>query len=154
MEHLRRWGLADSLREAASLPLTHAQDVVFVTGPFGHEITGFPEAFALFATPRDLVAEPGQQAPQPVVEDPEFHSLGLVLSYEYADSPIVPWDGEPRPEPDVVHYTPSARAGARLPHLWLPDRSSLYDLLGDGFVVAGGADTGSRATRHTAYQCF
>ncbi|WP_369252724.1 FAD-dependent monooxygenase [Geodermatophilus amargosae] len=68
MEHLRRWGLADRLRAAAPLPVSHAQDVVFCTGLFGHEITRFPEAFGLWTEPRQLAAEAGQQAPQPDVE--------------------------------------------------------------------------------------
>ncbi|MGY1773795.1 FAD-dependent monooxygenase [Blastococcus sp. SYSU D00813] len=68
MEHLRRWGLADRLRGLAPIPVDHAQDVVFVTGLFGHEITCFPEAFGLWTTPRQIAAEAGQQAPQPIVE--------------------------------------------------------------------------------------
>lgn len=68
MEHLRRWGLADRLRALAPLPVDHAQDVVFCTGLFGHEITRFPEAFGLTTERRDDYAEPGQQAPQPLVE--------------------------------------------------------------------------------------
>ncbi|MHA6630487.1 FAD-dependent monooxygenase [Pseudonocardia sichuanensis] len=68
MEHLRRWGLADRLRAAAPLPVSHAQDVVFCTGLFGHEITRFRSAFGLWTAPRDVAAESGQQAPQPVVE--------------------------------------------------------------------------------------
>ena len=51
MEHLRRWGIADRLRAAAPIPVDHAQDVVFCTGLFGHEITRFPNAFALFTEP-------------------------------------------------------------------------------------------------------
>ena len=69
MEHLRRWGIADRLRAAAPLPVSHAQDVVFVTGLFGHEITRFENAFGLWTTRQDVAAEPGQQAPQPLVED-------------------------------------------------------------------------------------
>ena len=68
MEHLRRWGLADRLRAAAPLPVAHAQDVVFCTSLFGHEITRFPEAFGLWTAPREVAAEAGQQAPQPGVE--------------------------------------------------------------------------------------
>ncbi|GAA4736458.1 FAD-dependent oxidoreductase [Modestobacter marinus] len=68
MEHLRRWGLADRLRALAPLPVEHAQDVVFCTGLFGHEITRFREAFGLTTERRDEFAEPGQQAPQPLVE--------------------------------------------------------------------------------------
>ncbi|HZB22023.1 MAG TPA: FAD-dependent monooxygenase [Blastococcus sp.] len=69
MEHLRRWGIADRLRAAAPLPVGHAQDVVFVTGLFGHEITRFENAFGLWTEPRDVAAEAGQQAPQPLVEE-------------------------------------------------------------------------------------
>src|SRR3954463_9236568 len=65
MEHLRRWGIADRLRQAAPLPVAHAQDVVFVTGLFGREITRFPNAFGLWTTREDITPEPGQQAPQP-----------------------------------------------------------------------------------------
>src|SRR6195952_6050581 len=54
MEHLRRWGIADRLRDVAPLPVEHAQDVVFCTGLFGHEITRFPNAFGLWTTPRDI----------------------------------------------------------------------------------------------------
>src|SRR5215218_4535285 len=68
MEHLRRWGLADRLRAAAPLPVEHAQDVVFCTGLFGHEITRFPEAFGLVTDRREEFAEAGQQVPQPLVE--------------------------------------------------------------------------------------
>jgi hypothetical protein len=68
-------------------------------------------------------------------KDPEFHSLGLVLGYDYPDSPVVVPDGGSRQEPVVNSFTPTAHAGARLPHVWLPDGTSIYDLLGDGFAV-------------------
>src|SRR4051794_10640557 len=68
MEHLRRWGIADRLRKAAPIPVAHAQDIVFCTSLLGHEITRFREALALWTTQRDVAAEPGQQAPQGVVE--------------------------------------------------------------------------------------
>jgi hypothetical protein len=68
-------------------------------------------------------------------KDPEFHSLGLVLGYDYPDSPVVVPDGTPRAEQQVTTYEPTAVPGARLPHVWLPDGSSIYDLLGDGFAV-------------------
>jgi hypothetical protein len=73
----------------------------------------------------------------------EFHSLGLVLGYSYAGSPVI----QPAPGPaagdalaaDVTSYTPDAAPGARLPHHWLPDASSLYDRLGPGFTLVGPA---------------
>jgi 2-polyprenyl-6-methoxyphenol hydroxylase-like FAD-dependent oxidoreductase len=73
---------------------------------------------------------------------PEFHNLGLVLGYSYAGSPVVQPGAGGGAVPDVTSYTPSAEPGARLPHCWLPDGSSLYDHLGTGFTLLGpaGAD--------------
>jgi 2-polyprenyl-6-methoxyphenol hydroxylase-like FAD-dependent oxidoreductase len=65
----------------------------------------------------------------------EFHSLGLVLGYHYAGSPVVIDDGSPVPPDALIEYHGSARPGARLPHRWLPDGSSLYDRLGRGFTL-------------------
>jgi 2-polyprenyl-6-methoxyphenol hydroxylase-like FAD-dependent oxidoreductase len=65
----------------------------------------------------------------------EFHSLGLVLGYHYAGSPAVVDDGSPVPPDALIDYHGSARPGARLPHRWLPDGSSLYDRLGRGFTL-------------------
>jgi FAD binding domain len=69
------------------------------------------------------------------VKDPEFHSLGLVLGYDYPDSPVVVPDGTHPEEQPVNTFEPSAVPGARLPHVWLPDGTSIYDLLGDGFTL-------------------
>ena len=70
---------------------------------------------------------------------PEFYSLGLVLGYSYAGSPVIqPGSGSPMIA-DAVSYRPAAEPGARLPHCWLPDGSSLYDHLGTGFAVLGPA---------------
>jgi len=74
---------------------------------------------------------------------PEFHSLGLVLGYSYAGSPVIQPPGRPEPPArpelaaDTTSYTPAADPGARLPHAWLPDGSSLYDQLGTGFTLLG-----------------
>jgi 2-polyprenyl-6-methoxyphenol hydroxylase-like FAD-dependent oxidoreductase len=68
---------------------------------------------------------------------PEFHSLGLVLGYSYAGSPVVQPTAHHRAPVDVTDYTPSTEPGARLPHRWLPDGSSLYDQLGLGFSLVG-----------------
>jgi len=74
----------------------------------------------------------------------EFHSLGLVLGYSYAGSPVI----QPgvRPAVDVTSYTPSAEPGARLPHHWLPEGSSLYDRLGRGFTLVGPVRSHAGAT--------
>jgi 2-polyprenyl-6-methoxyphenol hydroxylase-like FAD-dependent oxidoreductase len=84
----------------------------------------------------------------------EFHSLGLVLGYSYAGSPVIQpgsaVSGQDRdvasyadrdvtgyPDRDVTSYTPDTEPGGRLPHHWLPDGSSLYDRLGPGFTLVG-----------------
>ncbi|MDT5023784.1 MAG: hypothetical protein QOE61_210 [Micromonosporaceae bacterium] len=66
--------------------------------------------------------------------DGEFHSLGLVLGYEYGTSPVVV-DGSDASPPELGVYVPSSRPGARLPHLWLDDGRSLYDALGNGLTL-------------------
>jgi 2-polyprenyl-6-methoxyphenol hydroxylase-like FAD-dependent oxidoreductase len=71
------------------------------------------------------------------VKRPEFHSLGLVLGYSYAGSPVIQPCPSPSPAADPASYTPSTEPGARLPHAWLPDGTSLYDQLGTGFTVLG-----------------
>ncbi len=67
-------------------------------------------------------------------KDREFHSLGIVLGYQYDASSVIVDDGTP-PLPEGQAYSPTARPGARLPHLWLPDGASLYDRLGNGLSL-------------------
>ncbi|MCD4851881.1 FAD-dependent monooxygenase [Arthrobacter sp. AK01] len=77
------------------------------------------------------------------VKQSEFDSLGLVLGYSYSGSPLVVPDGSPVPAEDPIRYTPSASPGALLPHAWLEDGTSIYDLLGPGFTLL--VDAGSLA---------
>ncbi|WP_244300619.1 FAD-dependent monooxygenase [Achromobacter aegrifaciens] len=65
----------------------------------------------------------------------EFSTLGVVLGYQYADSPVIVPDGSPEPARDFINYTPSSRPGALAPHAWLHDGSSLYDHFGPGFTL-------------------
>ncbi|MFD7769173.1 FAD-dependent monooxygenase [Streptomyces sp. NPDC059787] len=57
----------------------------------------------------------------------EFHSLDLVLGLRIAASPIVPADRDGR---EGAGWT-----GARLPHVFLEDGRSLYDVLGDHLTL-------------------
>jgi len=68
MEHFRRWGLADTLRNRAPLPVAWSDEAVFCTTLLGREITRFDRCFGLDLAGSDLVAECGQQVAQPVVE--------------------------------------------------------------------------------------
>lgn len=106
------------------------------------------------AMPADLAA--ADAAAIRVAKSPEFYTLGLVLGYSYAGSPVVQGGVLPagvlpagaRPAgarlavADVGRYTPSAEPGARLPHCWLPGGGSLYDQLGTGFTLVGPAGAG------------
>ena len=81
----------------------------------------------------------------------QFNSAGTHLGYRYADSPICVPDGSPEPPDDTAVVVPSTWPGSRAPHVWLEDRRSSLDLLGDGFtlLVLGGdvAEAASFADR-------
>jgi 2-polyprenyl-6-methoxyphenol hydroxylase-like FAD-dependent oxidoreductase len=60
---------------------------------------------------------------------------GIEAGYRYAGSPVVwpePGDG---PDPDNPQYVPTTWPGARLPHVWLNDRTALHDRLGPGYTL-------------------
>ncbi len=80
---------------------------------------------------------PRDEAAIRAVKSSEFYSLGLVLGYTYAGSPVI--QEADTPVMDTMHYTPTTRPGSRLPHTWLPDGTSLYDHLGAGFTLLGPA---------------
>jgi 2-polyprenyl-6-methoxyphenol hydroxylase-like FAD-dependent oxidoreductase len=69
MEHLRRWNVADAVRETAPLKVAWSQRVIFCDSLSGHEITHFDGAFGLSTDRTDISPESGQQVPQPVVEE-------------------------------------------------------------------------------------
>ncbi|MEA2988616.1 MAG: hypothetical protein QOG83_1327 [Alphaproteobacteria bacterium] len=58
----------------------------------------------------------------------------LKIQYSYEQSPVCVSDSTVPPE-ETPHFVPSARPGARAPHVWLADGSSTLDLFGDGFVL-------------------
>lgn len=65
----------------------------------------------------------------------EWYTPGIHLGYRYDDSPICWPDGTARPPDEVTAYTPSARPGARAPHVRLADGRSTLDLFGRGFTL-------------------
>ncbi|RFA08218.1 2-polyprenyl-6-methoxyphenol hydroxylase [Subtercola boreus] len=124
----RRPVAARTIREAAANGHALAND--FADALLGSDS---PEGEALRAWASDALD----------VKRSEFSSLGLVLGYSYADSPLVAPDPEPAPAESPIDYVASARPGMLLPHVWLADGTSVYDLLDDrGFTlfVAAGAD--------------
>ena len=72
---------------------------------------------------------------------PEFRSLGLVLGYSYASSPIVASEALAPPAESVTEYRPCGYPGTLAPHCWLPDGRSLYDLFGSGFTLLAMRET-------------
>lgn len=68
MEHFRRWGIADRLREVAPLNREWSQRVTFVQSLLGREITYVDGCLGLDASP-NLTPEPAQQVTQPLVEE-------------------------------------------------------------------------------------
>ncbi|MGH2936592.1 MAG: FAD-dependent monooxygenase [Solirubrobacterales bacterium] len=90
MEHMRRWGLADRLRERSPLPTSWSQDIVFCTSLAGYELSRFEGVLALVPE-GDRFAELGQQAPQFVFEEVlrefvgEFPACTLAIGRRVAD---------------------------------------------------------------------
>lgn len=68
MQHMRRWGIADALRKAASLPQDYPMDVVFSTTLLGRELCVIENAFAGDKRRDDRFPEPAQWVPQYTVE--------------------------------------------------------------------------------------
>jgi 2-polyprenyl-6-methoxyphenol hydroxylase-like FAD-dependent oxidoreductase len=68
MEHMRRWGVVDRLRERCPLPTSWSQDIVFCTSMAGFELSRFEGVLGLVPE-GERFAELGQQAPQFVFEE-------------------------------------------------------------------------------------
>jgi putative polyketide hydroxylase len=71
-------------------------------------------------------------------QEPQFWSYGQQFGVTYESAAVIP-DGSSRVESTVVDYRPTARPGARAPHVWLRSsegvRLSTIDLLHSRFVV-------------------
>ena len=61
--------------------------------------------------------------------------IGAELGYRYRNSPIIWREPGEGPEDNFMKYVPTAWPGARLPHLWLSDRTALHDHIGDGYTL-------------------
>ena len=82
----------------------------------------------------------------------EFGSLGIQLGARYDGSPIIVSDRAAPPRDDPEAYVPTSVPGGRAPHLWLADRSSLFDRLGSGFTLLSFDDDGSGRALEMAAQ--
>jgi 2-polyprenyl-6-methoxyphenol hydroxylase-like FAD-dependent oxidoreductase len=68
LEHFRRWGIADKLREASPLPKEYKQDVIFATRLNGHVLAHFENVNYCEPCRNDLFSEHAQWIPQYAVE--------------------------------------------------------------------------------------
>ncbi len=68
-EHLRRWGIADKLREASKLPADYPSDILFVTRLNGPQLTRIEDAFNCAPARNNLYSESGQWIPQYALEE-------------------------------------------------------------------------------------
>jgi 2-polyprenyl-6-methoxyphenol hydroxylase-like FAD-dependent oxidoreductase len=65
----------------------------------------------------------------------QFACAGLNFGYFYGSSPLVEYDDEPMPAYTMADYTPSTVPGCRLAHFRLKDGRSLYDAMGEDYVL-------------------
>lgn len=77
-----------------------------------------------------------------------YEMVGVELGYSYAGSNLIAYEADNIDDWDTLVYTPHARPGVRLPHVWLSDGRPIQDLLDDGYVLLdlqGDADTDALA---------
>jgi 2-polyprenyl-6-methoxyphenol hydroxylase-like FAD-dependent oxidoreductase len=68
-EHLRRWGIADELRNLSPLGPDYPSTAIFATRMNGHLLARFDNAMNGSQRPNDLYSEEAQWVPQYVLED-------------------------------------------------------------------------------------
>ncbi|QDC39648.1 FAD-dependent monooxygenase [Sphingobium fuliginis] len=71
----------------------------------------------------------------------EFAAPGIILGVFYGTSPINTLEDGPPPRDEPNFHEPSARPGARAPHVWMEDGKAVYDLFGKEFTLLQLSDT-------------
>jgi 2-polyprenyl-6-methoxyphenol hydroxylase-like FAD-dependent oxidoreductase len=70
--------------------------------------------------------------------------IGVELGYSYAGSDLIAFEADNIDDWDTTTYTPHARPGVRIPHVWLSDGRAMQDALGPDYALldlSGTADT-------------
>ena len=129
--------------------------------PIGHRNTAFARAMAdsigIIKLPLNLNDE-GAEAEQ--ARDKlgkalyqhvrnEFNIPGLQLGLRYESSPIVAAEAGAPTADQPNQYIPTARPGARAPHIWLGDQS-IFDLFGRDYTLLCFGDAASTASADLA----
>ena len=86
------------------------------------------------ATPAGQATRDALAATANVEQRKTNEMIGAELGYRYVGSPIVV-DEPGGPEHLFREYVPTTWPGARLPHVWLDDRTALHDRIGDGYTL-------------------
>ncbi len=68
-EHLRRWGIAENLRNASRLPPDYPSDIIFATRMSGPQLTKIENGMSCAPAKNDLYSESAQWVPQYVLEE-------------------------------------------------------------------------------------
>jgi 2-polyprenyl-6-methoxyphenol hydroxylase-like FAD-dependent oxidoreductase len=61
--------------------------------------------------------------------------VGVEAGYSYAGSPLITDEPDNVAAWETSSYTPHARPGVRIPHMWLKDGRALQDVLGDDYTL-------------------
>ena len=71
-----------------------------------------------------------------VINHSRMHGMvGVEAGYSYAGSPLIADEPGNVAEWENSSYTPHARPGARIPHMWLDDGRAMQDVLGDDYTL-------------------
>lgn len=65
----------------------------------------------------------------------QHYAIGVIFGDRYDESPLTEPDGSPPDPVQTTDFVQSGRPGARAPHVWLDDGSSLYDHFGTGYTL-------------------
>jgi 2-polyprenyl-6-methoxyphenol hydroxylase-like FAD-dependent oxidoreductase len=85
MEHMRRWGIAEEVRQASPLPAEYSTDVSFVTTVLGEEITRFTNVCFSQLQRDQRFAEAAQQIPQYALEPVLRRAADALPSVEFLE---------------------------------------------------------------------
>jgi 2-polyprenyl-6-methoxyphenol hydroxylase-like FAD-dependent oxidoreductase len=71
-----------------------------------------------------------------VINHSRMHGMvGVEAGYSYAGSPLIADEPGNVAEWENSSYTPHARPGVRIPHMWLADGRAIQDVLGDDYTL-------------------
>jgi 2-polyprenyl-6-methoxyphenol hydroxylase-like FAD-dependent oxidoreductase len=82
--------------------------------------------------------------------------IGAELGYRYVGSPLIFAEPGEGPEHNFREYVPTTWPGARLPHVWLDDRTAIQDRIGSDYTLlrlcGSQADAAPLAGAFAAYE--